>query len=129
MPEKMQLEQSRQCCCAAKQEADTRSNWKWVEASIWTERMLAALVNGVKGGKWYSLFDKVCSRCTMSIAWKKVESNRGAAGVDKISIKRFRANADGYLDELASALKEGTYQPLPVRRVYIYPKARLNSGL
>ena len=31
----------------------------WVEASIWTERMLAALANGVKGGKWFSLIDKV----------------------------------------------------------------------
>ena len=29
------------------------------EASVWTERMLSALVNGVKGGKWFSLMDKV----------------------------------------------------------------------
>jgi hypothetical protein len=29
----------------------------WVEASIWTEHMLAALENGVKGGKWFSLID------------------------------------------------------------------------
>jgi len=38
----------------AKQEAEACSppDWKWVEASVWTERMLAALVNGVKGGKW-----------------------------------------------------------------------------
>nr|VFK24412.1 MAG: hypothetical protein BECKLFY1418C_GA0070996_11772 [Candidatus Kentron sp. LFY] len=32
-----------------------------LEASVWTERMLAALENGVKGGKWYSLMDKVYS--------------------------------------------------------------------
>ena len=48
--------------------------------------MLAALVNGVKGGKWYSLFDKLCARSTLERAWLKVESNRGAAGVDRISI-------------------------------------------
>ena len=38
----------------AKQEAEARSSgkWVWVEAAVWTERMLAALGNGVKGGKW-----------------------------------------------------------------------------
>ena len=43
----------------AKQEAETcsRGKWAWVEASVWTDRMLAALGNGVKGGKWFSLID------------------------------------------------------------------------
>jgi hypothetical protein len=36
--------------------------WSWVEASVWNERMLAALGNGVKGGKWFSLIDKVVER-------------------------------------------------------------------
>ena len=42
---------------AAKRGAETRSSgkWAWVEAAVWTERMLAALGNGVKGGKWFSL--------------------------------------------------------------------------
>ena len=31
----------------------------WAEASIWTERMVSALVNGVNGGKWFSLVDQV----------------------------------------------------------------------
>ncbi|MGH8546483.1 MAG: hypothetical protein ACREX3_23280, partial [Gammaproteobacteria bacterium] len=34
-------------------------DWSWVEASVWTERMVLALENGVKGGCWYSLMDKV----------------------------------------------------------------------
>jgi len=51
--------------------------------------MLAALDNGVKGGNWFSLIDKVYSPKTLKAAWKKVAANRGAAGVDKISIKRF----------------------------------------
>jgi len=38
----------------AKQDTETGS---WVEASIWTERMLAALENGVKGGKWFILIN------------------------------------------------------------------------
>ena len=38
----------------AKLEGDTPApnRWAWVEASIWTERMLAALDNGVQGGRW-----------------------------------------------------------------------------
>src|SRR5438309_2898041 len=39
-------------------EARRRGQWWWTEASIWTERMVSALGNGVKGGKWYSLMDK-----------------------------------------------------------------------
>ena len=31
---------------------ESEARWDWVEASVWTERMLAALGNGVKGGKW-----------------------------------------------------------------------------
>ena len=109
----------------AKQEAETRgpSGWEWVEASVWTERMLAALVNGVKGGKWYSLIDKVYDPRTLKAAWKKVASNKGAAGVDKISIKRFRSNAQLYLEELERDLRNDVFRPSPVKRVHI-PKDR-----
>ena len=42
----------------ATQGTDTRvRDWTWVEASIWTERMLSALDNGVKGSNWFSLVD------------------------------------------------------------------------
>ena len=60
MIDRMQLknEQFRQCWNPAKQGTETlEEKWNWVEASVWTERMLAALENGVRGGKWYSLFD------------------------------------------------------------------------
>lgn len=44
----------------AKQERERLSLiWDWVEPSVWTDKMLAALERGVKGGKWYSLIDKV----------------------------------------------------------------------
>ncbi|MEN8247160.1 MAG: group II intron reverse transcriptase/maturase [Thermodesulfobacteriota bacterium] len=106
---------------AAKQEAEAHSpvEWKWVEAAVWTKRMLAALGNGVKGGTWFSLIDKVYNPKTLKAAWKKVASNRGAAGVDKISIKRFRSNALFYLAELGRELHDGTFQPSAVRRVHI----------
>jgi RNA-directed DNA polymerase len=94
-------------------------NWGWVEAEVWTERMLSALVNGVKGGKWYSLIDKVYASDTLELAWTKVEANEGAAGVDGQSIDRFAARADDYLSELATAVREGSYRPQAVKRVEI----------
>jgi RNA-directed DNA polymerase len=100
-------------------EACGPASWQWVEASVWTERMLAALGNGVKGGKWYSLFDKVYNSRTLKAAWKKVAANKGAAGVDRISIKRFRSNAQFYLKELEKDLRNGTFEPSPVRRIHI----------
>ena len=94
----------------------------WVEASVWTDGMLAALVNGVKGGKWYSLMDKVYAPSTLEAAWRRVRANRGAAGVDRISIEQFEAQAERYLAELHQALKSGEYRPQAVKRVYI-PKS------
>jgi RNA-directed DNA polymerase len=93
--------------------------WSWVEASVWNERMLAALENGVKGGKWFSLIDKAYRAETLKAAWKRVQVNGGAAGVDRQSIGRFAARAELYLEELSTALKKGTYRPQPLRRVEI----------
>ena len=98
--------------------ADTRS-WDWVDASVWTDRMLAALENGVKGGQWYSLMDKVYAPKTLEAAWRQVKSNKGAAGIDRISVKRFEAHAESYLAELHEALKRGEYRPQAIKRVYI----------
>lgn len=104
----------------AKQEAETRSrDWSWVDTSIWTERMLAALDNGVKGSKWFSLIDKVARADTLQGAWEKVARNRGTAGVDGQSVEKFAARAETYLQELEQALKQGDYRPQPVKRVDI----------
>ena len=89
------------------------------EAAVWTERMLSALVNGVKGGKWFSLMDKVFAPKTLAIAWAKVRANKGAAGVDGQSITKFAAQAEEYLAELSTALRDGTYRPQAVKRVEI----------
>ena len=94
-------------------------DWSWVEATVWSERMLAALANGVRGGKWFSLIDKVYRKETLEAAWHKVRDNAGAAGVDGQSVKQFGYRAEGYLEELAQALKSGEYRPEPVRRVEI----------
>jgi RNA-directed DNA polymerase len=63
--------------------------------------------------------DKVAALRTLEAAWKRVAANKGAAGVDGISITRFKARASHYLRELEKELREGRYQPLPARRVHI----------
>ena len=97
-------------------------DWTWVEATVWNERMLAALGNGVRGGKWFSLIDKVYRPQTLKAAWHKVKGNAGAAGVDGQSVKQFGWRAESYLAELEQALKAEEYQPEPIKRVEI-PKA------
>lgn len=118
----MQLNQAVKAVLATTKRGTEAPSWEWVEASVWTERMLAALENGVKGGKWYSLMDKVYASATLAAAWQQVKANKGAAGIDHISIERFEAQAERYLDELHQALKMGTYRPAAVKRVYI-PKS------
>lgn len=104
----------------AKQGPETQAGkWAWVEASVWTERMLAALENGVQGGRWFSLIDKVYRLTTLTAAWERVKANRGAAGVDGQSVAAFAHHAERYLGELAQSLKEGRYRPQPVKRVEI----------
>jgi RNA-directed DNA polymerase len=90
-----------------------------VEAEVWTDRMLAALENGVKGGKWFSLMDKVYAPRTLRCAWEQVRRNRGAAGLDRISVERFACHAERYLTEVSEQLKSGVYTVQGVRRIYI----------
>jgi RNA-directed DNA polymerase len=106
----------------AKQTESAPTQWAWVDRAIWTERMLAALGNGVKGNKWFSLIDKVYRSDTLQAAWQQVKANKGAAGIDRQSIEGFAANERVYLSELAKDLEQGTYRPQAVRRVEI-PKA------
>jgi RNA-directed DNA polymerase len=99
--------------------------WEWVDRDIWTERMLAALATASKEGKeakWFSLIDKVWRDSTLQAAWQQVRSRRGAAGIDRVSIARFEAQAAKYLGEIAEQLKTGQYRAQAVRRVEI-PKA------
>ena len=93
------------------------------EAEIWTPQMLEALVNGVKGGKWFSLIDKVYRPSTLTRAWRKVFSNKGSAGVDRQSVEAFSQRADTYLKELSDSLAQGRYRPAAVKRVEI-PKGK-----
>jgi RNA-directed DNA polymerase len=103
----------------AKQAGDIQGRWSWVEPSVWTERMLTALEEGVKGGTWYSLIDKVSSLRNLRSAFAQVKRNRGSAGVDRVTIGMFEAHLEENLQRLSESLKEGSYRPQAVRRVWI----------
>jgi len=61
----------------AKQAGEAHGDWSWVEPSVWTKRMLTALAKGVKGGKWFSLIDKVYDMRNLRAAFARVHKNRG----------------------------------------------------
>jgi RNA-directed DNA polymerase len=98
------------------------ARWAWVDAAVWTERMLTALENGVQGGKWYSLMDKVDSRPTLERAFTQVKANQGAAGVDYVTIGQFEQHWEENLEKLVQGLRQGSYRPQAIRRAWI-PKA------
>src|SRR5215471_4999770 len=102
----------------ANPEGDTQdpTQWTWVEASIWTKRMLAALDNGVTGGRWYSLMDKVTAPRTLAAAWKRVAAKKGAAGVDGIVEQYFDSIPKApLLARVADKVSDGTLLDLVQR--------------
>jgi RNA-directed DNA polymerase len=103
----------------ARRAGEVRARWAWTEPTVWTERMLAALEEGVKGGKWYSLMDKVYTRPNLRAAFARVKANQGAAGVDHQTIKQFERDLEANLAKLADELQAGTYRPRDVRRHWI----------
>jgi RNA-directed DNA polymerase len=89
------------------------------ERGVWTKPMLEALEGGLKGNKWFSLIDKISSERTLQLAWEKVRRNAGACGVDGITIGRFEQDSQSRLLAVKEHLSKGTYQPKPVKRVWI----------
>ena len=69
--------------------------------------------------KAHSLIGRVYDRRNLWRAWERVRKNKGAGGVDGVTIARFEADLDRYLDALHRLLKEGRYRPRPVKRVEI----------
>jgi group II intron reverse transcriptase/maturase len=69
--------------------------------------------------KAHSLIGQVCDPRNLARAWDRVRENRGAGGVDRVSIDRFGREHDRYLSVLQQRLADGSYHPRPVRRVEI----------
>jgi RNA-directed DNA polymerase len=72
--------------------------------------------------KWYSLYDKVFALPNLEAAWEKVRANDGAPGIDGVSVARFGRDTQARLQNLSTDLRNKTYRPAPVRRVFI-PKS------
>ena len=103
----------------AKQAGETQTRWGWVEPTVWTERMLTALEEGVKGGKWYSLMDKVYTLGNLQSAFKRVKRNGGKPGIDHETIKMFERDLMANLKKLSAEMANGRYRPRAVKRTWI----------
>ncbi|EGQ26222.1 recombinase [Sporosarcina newyorkensis 2681] len=69
-----------------------------------------------------NLIDKVIADGNLWSAYRKVRSNKGAPGIDGITVYQLKGHMEKYFEPLKRKLKDGTYQPQPVKRVAI-PKS------
>ena len=84
------------------------------------QRVLYRCAKQDRDRRFHALYDKVARSDVMRRAWGEVRANRGAAGVDGVSIDDVVASGVGdFLSELAAKLRAGTYRPRPLRRVHI----------
>ena len=85
------------------------------------QRKLYRAAKADPGRRFHALYDKVHRRDVLERAWGQVRRNAGAPGIDQVTIADVveRYGVDRLLDELATELREGRFQPLPARRVYI----------
>jgi RNA-directed DNA polymerase len=100
--------------------------WIWAESSVWTNRMLEALEQGVKGGVWFSLIDKVYSERCLFSATCQVVKNKGAPGIDRVTVEDFGEWREEEVEKLSAQLRTGQYRPQAVKRVHI-PKPGTNE--
>jgi len=66
-----------------------------------------------------TLLEQILESSNLSRAWKRVKANKGAAGIDGMSITDFPKFARAHLPRIISQIREGHYAPAPVRRVWI----------
>jgi len=103
----------------AKQGREVAPRWERTEASVWTERMLATLERGIKGGKWFSLIDKVWKKENLESAVTQVARGKSEKKADGRRCRRYAKTRHRRLPKLQEQLKNGTYQPQPAQRVWI----------
>jgi retron-type reverse transcriptase len=72
------------------------------------------------GRRFHALYDKLFRRDVLQRAWEQVRRNRGAPGIDQVTIQQVEQyGVDRLLDKLAVVLEGGSYRPLAARRVWI----------
>lgn len=105
---------------------DVRVRWMWAEPAVWTERMLTTLEQGVRGGRWHTLYDKVFAERNLFSSFQRVAGNDGAPGVDYVSVTDFEDRLMENVRKLTAELQSSSYRPQAVRRVNI-PKPGTNQ--
>jgi RNA-directed DNA polymerase len=103
----------------AKQGREIPPQWGWTEAVVWTERMVATLARGIKGGKWYSLMDKVWKMDNLKRAVEKVAEGKSRQKADGRKCWQYADKSEHRLPTLQAQIQSGQYQPKPVQRVWI----------
>ena len=84
------------------------------------QRKLWAAAKQSEGRRFHALFDRICRVDVLAEAWKRVRANRGAAGVDRVTLAAVEEyGVDRLLAELREELLRGRHHPSPVRRVEI----------
>jgi RNA-directed DNA polymerase len=86
---------------------------------MWTAPMLAALERGNEGRQWHTLIDKVWSSKNLGLALKTVTAKKGAPGIDGQTTQSVQKHAEEELAVVERLLREGRYEPRPVKRVWI----------
>jgi len=81
--------------------------------------MVRTLIQGIEGGKWFRLNDKIFAERNLTAAFEKVAKKKGAAGVDHVTTRDFGRRLPGAIQELSAMLKDGRYVPQAIRRVHI----------
>jgi retron-type reverse transcriptase len=87
------------------------------------QRRLWSAAKRQPGRRFHALLDRIYRRDVLWEAWRRVKKNRGAAGVDAMTLAAVeQLGVEAFLEDLGARLQAGTYQPSAVRRRYI-PKA------
>jgi RNA-directed DNA polymerase len=88
------------------------------------QRRLWRAAKQQSGRRFHALYDRISRRDVLGEAWRRVKRNRGAAGIDAITLADVeQAGVEAFLDDLGARLRAGTYRPVAVRRRYI-PKGK-----
>jgi len=87
------------------------------------QRKLYVCAKQSRTRRFHALYDRIYRSDVLEEAWRRVRSNRGAAGIDAETVQAIeQRGADEFLAEITADLRAGRYRPSPVKRRYI-PKA------